>query len=243
MGTLPLRGPPKPLDEVPGAFHVTARRGTLAPMTIEDYRHFYAEEIRYCADVSAEALVEAYARVPRERFLSPGPWQISAPGSRALSIACASRAHYRTIDDPRHLYHDVVVVLDLARDINNGQPTALARWIDALELQPGNRAYHLGCGVGYYTAIIAEVVGPTGAVTGVEYQEDLAARAGENLTGYPNVTAQHADGAAFDPGPSDAIFVNAGSRMCIRCGSTGCAKADASCCRSRFRRRPKSAKV
>jgi protein-L-isoaspartate(D-aspartate) O-methyltransferase len=179
-------------------------------MTIEDYRHFYAEEIRYCADVSTEALVEAYARVPREHFLGPGPWQIGAPGGRALTIACARQAHYRKIDDPRHLYHDVVVVLDLARDINNGQPAALARWIDALQLQPGNRAYHLGCGVGYYTAIIAEVVGSTGAVTGVEYEEDLAARAGENLAGYPNVTALHADGAAFDPGPCDAIFVNAG---------------------------------
>jgi hypothetical protein len=50
-----------------------------------------------------------------------------------LSIAGAGQAHYRTIDDPRHLYHDVVVVLDLARDINNGQPAALARWIDALQ--------------------------------------------------------------------------------------------------------------
>ena len=56
-------------------------RGTLAPVTIEDYRHFYAEEIRYCADVSTEALVEAYARVPRERFLGPGPWQSARRGA------------------------------------------------------------------------------------------------------------------------------------------------------------------
>ena len=27
---------------------------------------------------------------------------------------------------------------------------------------------HIGCGVGYYTAIIAEVVGPNGGVIGVE---------------------------------------------------------------------------
>lgn len=69
---------------------------------------------------------------------------------------------YMPVDDPRQLYHNVVVVLDKAADINNGQPSALACWIDAMGLKSGERAYHLGCGVGYYTAIIAEVVGPEG---------------------------------------------------------------------------------
>jgi protein-L-isoaspartate(D-aspartate) O-methyltransferase len=51
--------------------------------------------------------------------------------------------------DPRHLYHNVPVALDPARDLNNGQPAALARWIEALNLKSGQRVYHLGCGVGY----------------------------------------------------------------------------------------------
>jgi len=80
--------------------------------------------------------------------------------------------------------HNVVVVLDKAGDINNGQPSALARWIDSMDLKPGARAYHLGCGVGYYTAIMAEVVGPRGSVVGTEVNPDLAARAKENLSGY-----------------------------------------------------------
>jgi protein-L-isoaspartate(D-aspartate) O-methyltransferase len=46
------------------------------------------------------------------------------------------------------------VALDAAHDINNGQPSALAYWIEALDLKAGDRVYHLGCGVGYYTAII-----------------------------------------------------------------------------------------
>ena len=85
-----------------------------------------------------------------------------------------------TVNDPRDLYHNVVVVLDRAKDINNGQPSALASWIHALALRPGDRAFHLGCGVGYYTAIIAEVVGPSGSVLALELQSDLAARAKEN---------------------------------------------------------------
>ena len=78
------------------------------------------------------------------------------------------------VDDPCNLYHDVLVVLDKIRDINNGQPSALARWIDALDLKAGDRTYHLGCGVGYYAAILVETVGAGGSVTGIEIRPDLA---------------------------------------------------------------------
>ena len=36
-------------------------------LTLEDCRHFYVEEVRCAADLSSPALVEAYARVPREK--------------------------------------------------------------------------------------------------------------------------------------------------------------------------------
>ena len=47
---------------------------------------------------------------------------------------------YRATDDPRDLYHNVLVALDAVRDINNGQPSALAVWINALDLEEGDRA-------------------------------------------------------------------------------------------------------
>jgi protein-L-isoaspartate(D-aspartate) O-methyltransferase len=179
-------------------------------LTLEDCRAFYAQEIRFAATVVTPGLVEAYARVPREKFLGPAPWQISSPNARALSIAGLRESSYLSVDDPRDLYHNVVVALDRAKDINNGQPSALASWIDALALQPGERVFHLGCGAGYYTAIVAEVVGPSGSVIALELQSDLAARAKENLASYTNVTVHQGDGAAFDPGPCDAMFVNCG---------------------------------
>ena len=104
----------------------------------------------------------------------------------------------------------MVIALDRAKDINNGQPGSLGRWIDALELKPGERVYHLGCGVGYYTAMMAEVVGPSGSVVGLELQPDLAARAKQNLAGYGNVMVEAGDGVAFDPGECNAMFVNCG---------------------------------
>ena len=63
-------------------------------------------------------------------------------------------------EDPRDLYHNILIAIDKDRNVNNGQPSALARWIDALDLKTGDRVYHLGSGVGYYTAIMREVVGP-----------------------------------------------------------------------------------
>ncbi|MGA2981150.1 MAG: hypothetical protein ABSD76_16290 [Terriglobales bacterium] len=179
-------------------------------MTIEECRRFYSEEIRFTGNIESPALVEAFTRVPREDFLGPGPWEIASAEVRGLSALGAIQMSYTPVTDPRDLYHNVVVVLDKASDINNGQPSALARWIYALDLKPGARAYHLGCGVGYYTAIMAVVVGPDGKVVGSEVHADLAARAQKNLSSYPNVTVVAGDGATFDPGGCDAMLVNAG---------------------------------
>lgn len=54
------------------------------------------------------------------------------------------------------------------------------------------------------------MVGPNGRVTAIEVDADLARRARENLAAWPNVEVHAGDGGEFDPGPVDAIFVNAG---------------------------------
>jgi len=87
-------------------------------------RAYYAEELRAVANLQSEALVRAFAKVPRERFLGPGPWQIST----------FTNESYRTTPDadPRHLCHNVLVAIDATRYLNNGQPSLLAFLIDAL---------------------------------------------------------------------------------------------------------------
>lgn len=175
-------------------------------MTVEDCRRFYAEGIRLAANVSSTALVEAYARVPREAFLGPGPWKVACLGP-GLGVT----GYCETLDaDPRHVYHTLAVAIDSTRNLNNGEPVSLARWIDALGIEQGNRVYHLGCGVGYYTAIMAELVGPSGQVLASELDPDLAARAVLNLRAYAHVSVRQGDGVGIDPGPCDAIFINAG---------------------------------
>jgi protein-L-isoaspartate(D-aspartate) O-methyltransferase len=179
-------------------------------MTIEECRRFYAEEIQFAAGLRSSSLVEAFAFVPREKFLGPGPWEIGSPEARGMSAMGLGQMSYTTVADPRQLYHNVVVALDRAEDINNGQPSSLARWIETLDIKPGERVYHLGCGVGYYTAILAELTGHEGSVAAIDVNPKLAASAAQNFLSQPNVAVQAGDGAVFDPGPSDAMLINAG---------------------------------
>ncbi len=151
-------------------------------------------------------LTSAFASVPRERFLGPGPWRIIVPRLSGNEVFTSPDA------DPAHLYRDVLVTIDAARGINNGQPSLWARAFDRLVLRPGARVLHVAAGTGYYSAILAETVGPTGRVVAVEYEADLAARACANLEPWPQVAVVHGDGRVHDPGfDVDCIAVCAGS--------------------------------
>jgi protein-L-isoaspartate(D-aspartate) O-methyltransferase len=170
---------------------------------LDGLRQFYAEELRAVANLQSEALVRAFAKVRREDFLGPGPWQVFSPHSES---------DWTTKDaDPRHLYHNLLVVIDAERHLNNGHPSFLAFLIEQLELKEREHVVHVGCGPGYYTAVMAEVVGRAGHVTAIEIDSQLAARARSNLNYLPHVDLIGTDGGAYDPGPCDGILVNAGA--------------------------------
>lgn len=174
-------------------------------MDMELLRQFYAEEVRVCANVQTQALASAFAKVQREKFLGPGPWLIGWSGG-------TSSEYWTTEDaDPAHVYHNVVIAIDPQKNLNNGHPASLATWMDALDLKPGARVLHVGCGTGYYSAILAETVGPEGHVWAIDVEPQLAERARANLADVPHVTVECADGWDFDPGICDAIFINAGA--------------------------------
>lgn len=105
----------------------------------------------------------------------------------------------------------MLVALDASRKLNNGEPAFLLRCLDDLDLSPRDRLLHVGCGVGYYTAIAAETVAD-GTVVGIELDARLAERAAKNLHRWPNVTVLAGDGSEIASElPFDAIFVNAGA--------------------------------
>ena len=87
-------------------------------------REYYAEELRAVANLQSEAVVKAFAKVPREHFLGAGPWRVFSPGSQS---------DWTTKDaDPTHLYHNLLVVIDEERHLNNGHPSFLAFLIEQL---------------------------------------------------------------------------------------------------------------
>lgn len=172
---------------------------------IETARRWFADELQHTAHVQSPAVVEAFATVPREQFSGPGPWRILSP--------MRMPEYWTTADaDPRHLYHDVLVAIDETRRLNNGQPSLWACLYDQLGLARGDHVVHVGVGTGYYSAILAEIVGAGGQVTAVEIDVDLAARSRGNLAfAWPQVTVVTADGFAFRPErAADVIIVNAG---------------------------------
>jgi protein-L-isoaspartate(D-aspartate) O-methyltransferase len=171
--------------------------------TVEQLRRFYSEELRIVAGLESPELVSAFARVPRERYLGAPPWKFSSGNS-------LNRSSYRTTSDAGDLYHDVFVALKSERFLNNGQPSMIARLIAALKLSPGKRVFHCGCGTGYYTAIMAEVVGSEGSVVAAEIDSTLAGIAVTNLKDYDQVKVLSGDGAEVDPVACDAILINAG---------------------------------
>jgi protein-L-isoaspartate(D-aspartate) O-methyltransferase len=171
-------------------------------------RRFYAEEIEAVANLSSQALVEALASVPREDFLAPGPWSVLSDASAAMSGDLRTRT---TPDaDPKRVYHNIAIAIDPSRLLFNGQPGTVAAWLDALALGRGQRVLHIGCGLGYYTALIAHVVGPDGRVIAFEVDEALASAARRNLARMPWVTVRHGDSSGPLDAAFDAILVNAG---------------------------------
>jgi protein-L-isoaspartate(D-aspartate) O-methyltransferase len=169
--------------------------------SIEDHRLFYANFVVRSAGSSSEELVAAFAATKRERYVGLGPWSIFVnPGY----ISTAS-------DDPSLLYQDIVVAIAPERKINNGQPTLHARCLAACTPAPGESVVHIGAGTGYYTAILATLIGSAGQVSAYEIESDLAVRAAENLRHLSNVSVVAASACEGRLPEADVIYVNAGA--------------------------------
>lgn len=162
--------------------------GHSAGLSMERVRATYARQILALASASENhRLEQAFAAVPRETFLGEDRWQILTWFAGYTPLPA---------NDPVLVYQDVVVGLATQRGVNNGSPALHGRWLNAMAPQRGEVVAHIGAGTGYYTAILAELVGSTGRVIAVEYDNDLCTRALKNLAHRSNVQVVHADGTA-----------------------------------------------
>ena len=164
-------------------------------------RRAFARHLLESVGVHDARLQDAFANVERERYLGPGPWPIVRASGYELTPDA----------DPARLYADLLVGIIPERGLNNGMPSYHAPLMAQAAVQTGEHVVHVGAGVGYYTAILAELVGSTGRVTAVEYDADLARRAAGNLAMLSNVQVVHGDGFAMTLDEADVIYVNAGT--------------------------------
>jgi protein-L-isoaspartate(D-aspartate) O-methyltransferase len=165
-------------------------------------RRAYAKEIMATAGIPDARVETAFAEVRREDFLDPGPWLVIGEQGDYVPTPSA---------DPAYLYLDHVVGILPHRHLNNGQPSLHAKLLPHAGVREGDHVVHVGSGTGYYTAIMAHLVGNSGRVTAIELDPGLTERAPDNLSSYPNVHVVCGNGATVPFDAADVIYVNAGT--------------------------------
>jgi protein-L-isoaspartate(D-aspartate) O-methyltransferase len=171
-------------------------------VTAGSTRQAFAEELRVLAHMEQEEIVRAFAEVPRERFVGPGPWRL---------LNLFEQKYWTTPDaEPHWLYHNVLVALDESRGLNTGEPSLWAHHFDRLHIEAGERILQIGTGSGYFTAILAEIVGRQGQVLGFEVDGTLVQAARRNLEAWPQASVQKVDGLAPIEGEWDVLIAFAG---------------------------------
>ncbi len=136
--------------------------------------------------IRSEAVLEVMGKVPRERFLAPGPAAPGLPGPWPFPSA-----HGQTVS----------------------QPYMVAVMTEALSLRPTDRVLEIGTGSGYQTAVLS-ASGRGGLLRGDGSR--ICPQAADSVLGElgcENVRLKVGDGTLGWPeeGPFDAILVTAGA--------------------------------
>lgn len=166
-----------------------------------EQRALFSNEVAALGGIRSPSVLRAFATVPRERFLPPGPWIIEA----------IDGVYYVTEgNDVSHVLHAVGVALDADRRLNSANPAKIGRALEAADFRPGDTVLHVGAGLGYFSAIIAELVGRDGRVIAAEIDEKFASSARANLAPWSNVDVV-GDALTCPLPPIDVVFVSAGT--------------------------------
>ncbi|MCU0496855.1 MAG: protein-L-isoaspartate O-methyltransferase [Anaerolineae bacterium] len=134
----------------------------------------------------------AFRAIPRHPFLPEVPWD----------------EVYSDTAIPTHYDSEGQVIS------SSSQPSMMLIMLRQLGLRPGHRVLEIGAGTGYNAAIMQHIVGPSGSVTTIEYDEMIAQQARDHLAavGLPQVTVITGDGAlGYAPhAPYDRILATVG---------------------------------
>lgn len=111
-------------------------------------------------------------------------------------------------------YEDYAVPIGKGQTIS--QPTTVAYMLELLNPEPGDKVLDVGCGSGWTTALLAQIVGKGGQVIGVEIKKELAEFGQKNLERYnlPQAEIRNADimKEVQKEAPFDKILVSAAAK-------------------------------
>lgn len=138
------------------------------------------------------SLRDAVQATPRHRFVH----RFRLGGGSLLDFDADPAAHLATVYSDTVMRH--VDAGGMPLPSTNSKPGYILWLLHMLGLQPGQRVLEIGSGSGWLTAIMAQIVGPEGHVTGIEIIPELAARSQADLAalGLENVTILAGDGTA-----------------------------------------------
>lgn len=143
--------------------------------------------------------------------------RVRTPAVRA-ALETVPRHLFLPALDPGEAYADVAVPIKVDDGVtvsSVSQPSMVAIMLEQLGAAPGHRVLEVGAGAGWNAALLAELVGPDGAVTTLDIDDDLVAGARANLdtAGFDGVEVVAGDGAlGYPPGaPYDRIELTVGS--------------------------------
>ena len=160
---------------------------------LQQLRNQLVSELRESGHVSSERVAAAFRTVRRHVFV-PGVEPERAYRDEPLIIK----------SDP----HRVPIS-------SSSQPAIMARMLEQLDVRPGHRVLEIGTGSGYNAALLAQLVGETGAVVSVDIDVDLVEDARARLAecGVSQVTVGCGDGGLgwTEHAPYDRIIATVGA--------------------------------
>jgi protein-L-isoaspartate(D-aspartate) O-methyltransferase len=145
------------------------------------------------AEPLPEPLRQAFLAVPRHRFLHR---------FRTLSFDRLHEVSEANLTEHLSLVYSNTALQHVGADgatmlSSNSEPGFILRVLEQLDLRPGQRVLEIGSGGGWLAAVMAELVGPDGKVTGVEVIPEMVAQSRLDLAaqGSGNVAIHRGDGA------------------------------------------------
>jgi protein-L-isoaspartate(D-aspartate) O-methyltransferase len=142
------------------------------------------------------------------------------PGPVADALRAVPRHLFLPGVEPATAYEDEAIPTRWSADgrptSSSSQPAIVAAMLEQLGVRPGHRVLEIGSGTGWNAALLARLAGPTGAVTTVDIDAEVAEEATAHLAaaGTDAVRVVTADGAEGWPAgaPYDRIVLTASAR-------------------------------